>query len=178
MMYHLLCFDKSFRSNCKNNACKIEKSRNSNQLYSKLLLNVKKSSKMINMKKIAPNQHEKVRDSKQFSCTSSKSSGPQLREVQAYKRGKYRLAKLQEVQPHQRCSSATWLGQFRYTNAAVQRKWPIGMTQGSSGALTRQFRNATLRSSDATNASIHLEHAKIFTFVGFLFYHYGNFCLF
>jgi hypothetical protein len=68
--------------------------------------------------------------------------------------------------------------QFKCTNAAVQRKWPIGMTQGSSGTLTRQFRNATLRSSDTLNASIHLEHARIFTFIGFLFYHSGNFCLY
>jgi hypothetical protein len=59
--------------------------------------------------------------------------------------------------------------QFKCTNAAVQRKWPIGMTQDSSGALTRQFRNATLRSSVALNASIHHEHARIFTFVWFIF---------
>jgi hypothetical protein len=52
MVYHLLRSDKSFRSNCKNNACKIEKSRNLNHLYSKLLTNGKKSAKMINMKKL------------------------------------------------------------------------------------------------------------------------------
>jgi hypothetical protein len=51
----------------------------------------------------------------------------------------------------------------------------MGMSQDSSGALTRQFRDATPRSSDALNTSIHLEHARIFTFVGFLFYHGGNF---
>jgi hypothetical protein len=65
-----------------------------------------------------------VRDSKQFSCTSSKSSGPQLWEVQAYKRGKYRLAKLKK---------------FSRTNDAVQQ-----LDSGSSGALTRQFREIDL----------------------------------
>jgi hypothetical protein len=54
----------------------------------------------------------------------------------------------------------------------------MGMSQGSSGALTRQFRNATLGSSDALNASIYLEHARIFRFVEFLFYHGGNFYLY
>jgi hypothetical protein len=67
--------------------------------------------------------------------------------------------------------------QFKCTNAAVQRKWPIGMIQGSLGALTRQFRNATLGSSDALNTSIHLKYARIFTFVGF-FYHGDNFYLY
>jgi hypothetical protein len=51
-VYHLLHSDWSFRSNCKNSLCKIEKSRNPNQLYSKLLLNGKKSAKMINIKKL------------------------------------------------------------------------------------------------------------------------------
>jgi hypothetical protein len=45
----------------------------------------------------------------------------------------------------------------------------MGMSQSSLDALTRQFRNATLGSSDALNASIHLEHTRIFTFVEFLF---------
>jgi hypothetical protein len=54
----------------------------------------------------------------------------------------------------------------------------MGMSQGSSGVLTRQFRNTILESSDALNASIHLEHARIFTFVEFLFYHSGNFYLY
>jgi hypothetical protein len=52
-VYHLLHSDKSFRSNCKNNACKIYKSRNLYHLYSKLLLNGKKSAKIINMKSCA-----------------------------------------------------------------------------------------------------------------------------
>jgi hypothetical protein len=52
------------------------------------------------------------------------------------------------------------------------------MTQGSSGALTRQFRNATLGSSDIQNAIVHLEHARIFAFVGFICYHDGNFSLY
>jgi hypothetical protein len=51
-VYHLLCSNKSFRSNYKNNACKIKKSGNLNHLYSKLLLNGKKSAKIINMKKL------------------------------------------------------------------------------------------------------------------------------
>jgi hypothetical protein len=42
-----------------------------------------------------------VRDSKQFSCTSSKSLESQLQEVQAHKQEKYRLTELQEVQAHQ-----------------------------------------------------------------------------
>jgi hypothetical protein len=52
MLYHLLHSDLSFRSNCKNSACKIEKSGNPNHLYLKLLLNGKKSTKMINKKKL------------------------------------------------------------------------------------------------------------------------------
>jgi hypothetical protein len=40
----------------------------------------------------------------------------------------------------------------------------MGMSQGSSSALTRQFRNGTLGSLDALNASIHLEHTRIFIF--------------
>jgi hypothetical protein len=52
------------------------------------------------------------------------------------------------------------------------------MTQGSSGALTRQFRNAILRSLVALDAPIHLEHARIFTFVVIIFYHSGNFNLY
>jgi hypothetical protein len=51
-VYHLLHSDLSFRSNCKNSACKIEKSGNQNHLYLKLLLNGKKSANMINMKKL------------------------------------------------------------------------------------------------------------------------------
>jgi hypothetical protein len=54
----------------------------------------------------------------------------------------------------------------------------MGMSQDSLGALTRLFGNTTLGSSDALNASIHLEHARIFTFVGFLFYHGRNFYLY
>jgi hypothetical protein len=51
-VYHFLCSDKLFRSNCKKNACKIEKFGNPKHLYSKLLLNGKKSANMINMKKL------------------------------------------------------------------------------------------------------------------------------
>jgi hypothetical protein len=52
MVYHLLHSDLSFRSNCKNSACKIKKSGNLNHLYLKLLLNDKKSANMINIKKL------------------------------------------------------------------------------------------------------------------------------
>jgi hypothetical protein len=52
MVYHLLYSDLLFRSNCKNSACKIKKSKNLNHLYLKLLLNGKKSANMINMKKL------------------------------------------------------------------------------------------------------------------------------
>jgi hypothetical protein len=51
-VYHLLYSDLSFRNNYKQCACKIEKSGNPNYLYSKLLLNGKKSAKMVNMKKL------------------------------------------------------------------------------------------------------------------------------
>jgi hypothetical protein len=51
-VYHLLHSDLSFWNNCKNSACKIEKSGNLNHLYLKLFLNGKKSTNMINMKKL------------------------------------------------------------------------------------------------------------------------------
>jgi hypothetical protein len=44
----------------------------------------------------------------------------------------------------------------------------MGMSQGSSSALTRQFRNGNLGSSDALNALIPLEHTRIFIFLSIL----------
>jgi hypothetical protein len=52
MVYNLLHSDNSFRNNCENTLCEIEKSRNPNHLYSNLLLNRTKSTKMINMRKL------------------------------------------------------------------------------------------------------------------------------
>jgi hypothetical protein len=79
---------------------------------------------------------------------------------------------------HQWCSSPPWFRQFTCTNMAVQRTWLMGMTQGNSGALMRQLRITTLGSLDALNATIHVEHTRIFTVFGFLFYHGGNFSLY
>jgi hypothetical protein len=53
-----------------------------------------------------------------------------------------------------------------------------GECAGSSGALTRQFRNATPKILDALNASVHLKNMLEVLFLSDLFYHGQNFTLY